>query len=163
MAGMLHLVGFKNNDDFFGIPIDRVREIVRVPEVTAVPESPDFYKGVINLRGRIVPVIDMSRRLGKTPSGEGKANRILVLELGGGLAGLLVDSVSEIVKMEKGAIEPPPEAVSNAAGSYVAGVGRLKDRLILLLNIDELLNPGGAASRARPVAATGGQHQVPAA
>lgn len=141
MSRILQLVGFRNGDEFFGVPISKVREIVRVPEITPVPDMPDFLKGVINLRGRIVAVVDMSKRLGTSGAGARKTNRVLILELGGSLTGLIVDSVSEIVKIEEDAIEPPPEMISLIGAEYVTGVGKLKDRLFVLLEIEKLLKP----------------------
>jgi purine-binding chemotaxis protein CheW len=141
MAKVLQLVGFRNGDEFFGVPINKVREIVRVPEITPVPDMPEFLKGVINLRGRIVAVVDMSKRLGTTGSGLKKTNRVLILEINGCLTGLIVDSVSEIVKLDEGAIEPPPEMISSIGAEYVTGLGRLRDRLFVLLEIEKLLKP----------------------
>lgn len=140
MSKILQLVGFKIDREFFGAPIDKVKEIVRVPEITAVPDTPIFLNGVINLRGRIVPVIEMSKRLGVTSSGRKKSNRVLVLDFGGSTVGLLVDSVSEILKMPEESIEPNPELVSSIGGQYVNGIGKLKDRLIVLLDIERLLS-----------------------
>lgn len=141
MSKVLQLVGFRNGDEFFGVPINKVREIVRVPEITPVPDMPEFLKGVINLRGRIVAVVDMSKRLGVAGSGVKKTNRVLILEIGGSLTGLIVDSVSEIVKLDEGAIEPPPEVISSIGAEYVTGVGKLRDRLFVLLEIEKLLKP----------------------
>lgn len=141
MARVLQLVGFRNGDEFFGVPISKVREIVRVPEITPVPDMPEFLRGVINLRGRIIAVVDMSKRLGTASSGVKKTNRVLILEIGGCLTGLIVDSVSEIVKLDEGAIEPPPEMISSIGAEYVTGLGRLRDRLFVLLEIEKLLKP----------------------
>lgn len=141
MSKVLQLVGFKNGDEFFGVPISKVREIVRVPEITPVPDMPEFLKGVINLRGRIVAVVDMSKRLGTAGPGVRKTSRVLILELGGSLTGLIVDSVSEILKLDEGSIEPPPEMISSIGAEYVTGVGKLRDRLFVLLEIEKLMKP----------------------
>lgn len=141
MSKVLQLVGFRNGDEFFGVPINKVREIVRVPEITPVPDMPEFLKGVINLRGRIIAVVDMSKRLGTGGSSNKKSNRVLILEIGGSLTGLIVDSVSEIVKIDEESITPPPEMVSSIGAEYVKGVGKLRDRLFVLLEIEKLLRP----------------------
>ncbi len=141
MSRVLQLVGFRNGVEFFGVPVSKVREIVRVPEITPVPDLPEFIKGVINLRGRIVAVVDMSKRLGTAGAGGKKANRVLILEIGGSLTGLVVDSVSEIIKLDEEAIEPPPEMISSIGAEYVTGLGRHKDRLFVLLEIEKLLDP----------------------
>lgn len=141
MSKVLQLVGFKTGDEYFGVPIARVKEIVRVPEITAVPDTPAFLKGVINLRGRIIPVIEMNGRLGLAAGkGRKKTNRILVLELDGSVVGLLVDSSSEILKVPEELIEPPPGVISSMGAEYVTGVGKLKDKLIVLLDVARLLS-----------------------
>lgn len=141
MSRILQLVGFRNGDEFFGVPISKVREIVRVPEITPVPDMPDFLKGVINLRGRIVAVVDLNRRLGTAASGAKKNSRVLILDIEGSLTGLIVDSVSEIIKLDEESIEPPPEMISSIGAEYVSGLGRNKERLFVLLEIEKLLKP----------------------
>lgn len=141
MSKVLQLVGFKTGDEYFGVPIAKVKEIVRVPEITAVPDTPAFLKGVINLRGRIIPVIEMNGRLGLAAGQvRKKTNRILVLELDGSVVGLLVDSSSEILKVPEELIEPPPGVISSLGAEYVTGVGKLKDKLIVLLDVAKLLS-----------------------
>lgn len=140
MSKVLQLVGFNVHREFFGVPIEEVKEIVRVPEITAVPDTPSFLNGVINLRGKIVPVIEMSRRLGAASTGMKRSNRVLVLDLEGTTVGLLVDSASEILKISEDLIEQPPGLVSSIGARYVSGVGKLKNRLIVLLNLQRLLS-----------------------
>ena len=141
MSKILQLVGFKVEREFFGVQIAAVKEIVRVPQITPVPDTPDFVEGVINLRGRVVPVIDMRKRIGAPPVERKKENRVLILELDGKIVGITVDSASEIIKLPEDAIEPPPEIVSYLGGEYVTGVGKLKERLIVLLDLARLLRP----------------------
>lgn len=140
MSKVLQLVGFKTGNEYYGLPVGKIKEIVRVPEITNVPDAPYFLNGVINLRGRIVPVVEMSRRLGMASPGRKKSNRILVLELDGSTVGLLVDSASEILKVPEDLIEPPPGIISAVGAEYVTGVGKLKDKLIVLLDVSKLLS-----------------------
>lgn len=140
MSKILQLVGFKVEREFFGVQIAAVKEIVRVPQITPVPDTPDFVEGVINLRGRVVPVIDMRKRIGAPHVERKKENRVLILELDGKIVGITVDSVSEIIKLPEDAIEPPPEIVSYLGGEYVTGVGKLKERLIVLIDLTRLLS-----------------------
>jgi len=135
-------VGFKTGSEFFGVPIGKVKEIVKVPDITSVPDAPDFLNGIISLRGRLVPVIEMSKRLGIASEGRKRSNRVLVLELDGSLVGLLVDSASEILKVPEDLIEPPPGIVSAVGAEYITGVGKLKDKLIVLLDVAKLLSAG---------------------
>jgi purine-binding chemotaxis protein CheW len=136
----MQLVGFKTGGEFFGVPIGKVKEIVKVPEITSIPDTPDFLHGIMNLRGRLVPVMDLGRRLAVGSEGKNKSRRVLVLELDGSLVGLLVDSASEILKVREDQIEPTPGLISAFGAEYVTGVGKLKDKLIVLLDISRLLS-----------------------
>ena len=140
MAKVIQLVGFKVDREFFGVPIGMVKEIVRLPEITPVPDTPEFVEGVINLRGKIVPVIDMRKRLNAPSAEYGKASRVLILELNGKIVGLIVDSASEILKISDEAVEPPPELVSSIGGDYITGVGKLNDKLIVMLDLTKLMS-----------------------
>lgn len=145
MSKTIQLVGFKVGREFFGVPITSVKEIIRMPEITPVPDTVDFVEGVINLRGRIVPVIDMRKRLGlpldeSVKEDQRKMSRVLILELGGKIVGLIVDAASEILKLSEEAVEPPPELVSSIGAEYVTGVGKLSDKLIVLLDLTRLLS-----------------------
>lgn len=140
---IVHFVGFKVYREFFGVPIEKVKEIVRVPEITPVPETPEFVEGVINLRGKIIAVIDMRKRLGAPPASGGgreRANRVLILELDGKTVGLIVDSASEIMKIPADSIEPPPELVASIGAEYITGVGKLDDKLVVMLDLSRLLS-----------------------
>ena len=135
----------------FGVPIERVREIVMVPEITPVPESGAFVRGIINLRGRILPVLDLARRLGVVPERREDGGRILVVEHDANHAlGLLVDEASEVLRLPAEIIGPPPQTVGAAVPGSLRGVARLDDRLILLLDLDRVLSeppaPGAATA-----------------
>jgi len=136
------LVGFRIGRETFGVPIGLVREIVRMMEITAVPEAPDYVEGVINLRGRIIPVIDLRKRFREPGIKVDKRNRILVAELEGRLVGLIVDAASEVLKMANGDIEPPPELLQENDLSYVTGLGKRSGKLIILVDVEKLLNHG---------------------
>jgi len=142
MAKEIQLVGFRIGRETFGVPIGLVREIVRMMEITAVPEAPDYVEGVINLRGRIIPVIDLRKRFREPGIKADKRNRILVAELEGRLVGLIVDAASEVLKMANGDIEPPPELLQENDLSYVTGLGKRSGKLIILVDVEKLLNHG---------------------
>ena len=135
----LQVVGFRIGNETYGVRIASVREIVRVPEITAVPSAPDLIEGVINLRGKIIPVMDLRKRFGQTDIQPDKKNRILVVELESRLLGLIVSSASEVLKIPPSEIEPPGTVFAEGESSYVTGVGKLKGRLIILLDIARLL------------------------
>ena len=120
--------------------IGSVREIVRVPEITAVPSAPDSIEGVINLRGKIIPVMDLRKRFGLTEITTDKKNRILVVEVDNKLLGLIVNSASEVLKIPPSEVEAPGSVFADGASGYVTGVGKLKGRLIILLDISKLLH-----------------------
>jgi len=140
MEKELQVVGFRIGDETFGVRIGSVREIVRVPEITTVPNAQDTIEGVINLRGKIIPVIDLRKRFGQTQIITDKKNRILVVELDGKLVGLIVNSASEVLKIPPSEIESPGSVFADNESSYVTGVGKLKGRLIILLDISKLLH-----------------------
>ena len=135
----LQVVGFRIGNETFGVRIGSVREIVRVPEITAVPSAPETIEGVINLRGKIIPVMDLRKRFGQTEIQPDKKNRILVVELDNKLVGLIVNAASEVLRIAPSEIEAPGNLFAEGESSYVTGVGKLKGRLIILLDIAKLL------------------------
>ncbi len=135
----LQVVGFRIGNETFGVRIGSVREIVRVPEITAVPSAPETVEGVINLRGKIIPVMDLRKRFGQSDIQPDKKNRILVVELENKLVGLIVNAASEVLKIAPSEIEAPGNLFAEGESSYVTGVGKLKGRLIILLDIAKLL------------------------
>ncbi len=138
----LHLVGFRVGGETFAVPIALVHEIVRVPELTAMPEAPECVEGVINLRGKIIPVIDLRKRFGEPAVSRGKKNRILVAEVEGKLVGLMVDTASEVLKLPPSEVEAPPNVFENDELNYVTGVGKLGDRLVILVDLTKVLQRG---------------------
>ncbi len=141
MSRELHIVGFRVGRESYGVPITSLHEIVRVPEITAVPDSPEFMEGVINLRGKIVSVIDLRKRLGETEIVTRRTNRILVVEHRGRLSGLIVDSASEVLKIAAADVEPPPNLSQEGGGLHcVTGLGKHNGRLIVLLDVAKLLD-----------------------
>ena len=137
-----HLVGFRVGRETFGVPIHLVHEIGRVPEITAVPEAPDYIEGVINLRGKIVSVIDLRKRFGEKEITSHRKNRVMVVEVDKKLVGLIVDSASEVLKVPEAEIEQPPNVFDEGDVNYVTGVGKLKGRLIILIDLEKLLQKG---------------------
>jgi purine-binding chemotaxis protein CheW len=135
----LQVVGFRIGNETFGVRIASVREIVRVPEITSVPSAPDTVEGVINLRGKIIPVMDLRKRFGQADIHPDKKNRILVVELESKLIGLIVNAASEVLKIPPSEIEAPGSVFADGESNYVTGVGKLKGRLIILLDVSKLL------------------------
>jgi len=153
MSRETHIVGFRVGRETYGVPITSLHEIVRVPEITAVPDAPDYLEGVINLRGKIVSVVDLRKRFGQPSAGLDRRSRILVVEHRGRLAGLIVDSASEVLKIPESEIEAAPAMMREGGLDCVTGLGKYKGRLIILLDISKVLGAremGNEASAARP-------------
>ena len=141
MSRELHIVGFQVGRETYGVPITSLHEIVRVPEITAVPDAPDYLEGVINLRGKIVSVMDLRKRFGDKQATVRKNNRILVVEHAGRLAGLIVDSASEVLKIPADAVEAPPAVFQEGGLNCVTGLAKVAGRLVVLLDMSKLLAP----------------------
>ena len=135
-----------------------MREIVRVPEITAVPNAPDYVEGVINLRGRIVPIVDLRKRFHEKDIQTTKRNRIIVVELENRLVGLIVNSASEVLKIPPSQIEAPHELFQDDELDYVTGVGKLKGRLVILLDLQKVLRRGELRSMAEVTQAAEAEH-----
>jgi len=133
-----HLVTFNLGEEY-GVPISQVQEIVRVGGITMVPNSPSYMEGVINLRGRVLPVLNLRKRLGLSDKEMSKASRIVVTEIGSKVIGLLVDVVSHVIKIPPQYVEPAPEEVLEVDTDYITGVGKLNDKMIILLDLEKLL------------------------
>ncbi len=147
MSRELHIVGFQVGRETYGVPITSLHEIVRVPEITAVPDAPDYLEGVINLRGKIVSVMDLRKRFGDKKASVKKHNRILVVEHAGRLAGLIVDSASEVLKIPADAVDPPPAVFQEGGLNCVTGLGKVAGRLVVLLDMNKLLSPASLQSK----------------
>ena len=134
------LVSFVVEDEEFGVDILKVQEIIRTVDITRFPKSPEFVEGVINLRGKIVPVIDLRVRFGIGKRERDNETRIIVVELTDKVVGFLVDKVKEVIRVEKNIIEPPPELTTSISSNYITGVAKLQDRLLILLDLDKVLS-----------------------
>ena len=142
-----HIVGFQIGRETYGVTITALHEIVRVPAITAVPDAPAYVEGVINLRGKIVSVIDLRKRFGEKQVVSNKRNRILVLEYQGKLAGLIVDSASDVLKIPASEVEPAPDVFQDGTLNCVVGLGKSAGRLIVLLDMAKLLEYSGFRHR----------------
>lgn len=137
---LLQLVSFKIGDEEFGVDILSVQEINRMSQITKVPNTPEFIEGVINLRGRIIPVIDLRVKLGMIRKEHGKNTRIVVVELKEQTIGFIVDEVSEVLRIPKEITEAPPEMVGGVKSDYITSIGKLEDRLLILLDLEKILS-----------------------
>ncbi len=140
-SGIVQFVTFSLGTEEFSIDILKVQEIIRPMDITRVPGAPAFIKGVINLRGKVIPVMDLRKRLGMPPKEETRDTRIVVVDAGGKTVGLKVDSVSEVLRLSTDRIEPPPAFENVQDTDCIYGVGKLEDRLIILLDVEKVLSP----------------------
>jgi purine-binding chemotaxis protein CheW len=123
----------------YGVEIGRVEEIIRMQAITRIPNGPAFIEGVTNLRGRVIPVLDLRKRFGLPSSEATRRSRIVVGELGEHTVGLVVDGVSEVLLVGSDAVEPPSTLVTSADSAFLRGVAKLEERLILLLDLSRIL------------------------
>ncbi len=136
---LIQLVTFKIAEEEFGVDILKVQEIIRMMPITKVPNAPAFVEGVINLRGKVIPVIDMRKRFGMQAAPHDSQTRIKVMDLAGQIVGFVVDAVCEVLRIKESTVEPPPAVVAGIGSEYMRGVGKLEDRLLILLDLDKLL------------------------
>ncbi|MDY7000335.1 MAG: chemotaxis protein CheW [Thermodesulfobacteriota bacterium] len=139
-AELIQLVTFSIGEEEFGVDILKVQEIIRIMEITKVPKAPPFVEGVINLRGNVIPVIDLRKRFGLETREHDSQTRIIVIEINKMIVGFVVDSVSEVLRIPENTVEPPPPVVSGLESEYISGVGKLEDRLLIMLDLDRLLS-----------------------
>ena len=138
----IQLVVFDLATEAYGIDISTAREIIRMQEITQVPGTPDFVEGVINLRGKVIPVLDLRKRLGLTVSEQSEDTRIVVVAVDGQDIGVIVDAVTEVLRISNASVEPLPAITTSADVEYLRGIAKLDSRLIILLDLDKVLSRG---------------------
>ena len=157
MADTIQVVSFSLGSEEYGVDIAQVQEINRMVAVTHVPRAPQFMEGVINLRGQLIPIIDLRTRFGMPRVEHTKNTRIVVTEIGTKRVGMVVDSVSEVLRVPLDQIEDAPDMITGVDTEYIRGVGKVDERLIILLDLAKIIS--GAERReleaadAEPVAA----------
>ncbi len=134
------LVIFELAKEVYGVDISRVQEIIRMTAITRLPRAPEFVEGVINLRGKVIPVVDLKKRFGLEEADRTKASRIVVVDVGDHTIGMVVDAVSEVLRVPTDAVEPPSPVVTTVESDYIRGIAKLEGRLIILLDLDKVLS-----------------------
>ncbi len=137
-----HLVTFKVDDEEYGVPIMQVQEIIRLGNITRIPGSPHFVEGVMDLRDKVLPVVDLRKRfrLEQRAQNGNDNGRIVVVNLGDMTIGLVVDEISEVLRLPNNAVEPPPRIVAGIDSRFLKGIGRLERRLLILLDLDRIFS-----------------------
>lgn len=136
----LQAVVFMLNKAYYGVPILQVQEIVKMTEITELPNTPDFVQGIVNLRGKIIPIIDMRKRFGLPEEVIDENWKILILKAEDVLFGVMVDQISEVEKVPASLIEKPPKIVAGVNGKFINGIAKTENRLLILLDIAKILS-----------------------
>ena len=140
---ILQLVSFRIGNETFGIDILKAQEIIRRLPITKIPNSPEFVEGIINLRGKVIPVVDLRIRIGLKKIEETINMRIIVVEIKGKTVGFIVDSVSEVLRIPTSTLEDSPELVSsNVNSEFITSVAKLEDQLLILLDLEKVIEVG---------------------
>jgi purine-binding chemotaxis protein CheW len=134
------LVVFTLADEDYGVDIGTVREIIRIQTITKVPKTPRFIEGVINLRGKVIPVIDLRKRFDLTAGAADKDSRIVVIDIGGQDIGVIVDAVTEVLRIPADSVEPPSSIIASVESEYLLGIAKLASRLIILLDLQKVFS-----------------------
>ena len=137
-ADQMQLVTFELGGECFAVDIHAVREITRLMEITRVPKSPEEIAGVINLRGNIVPVVELRKKFGFPDAGSCDQTRIIVLEYGGRETGFIVDRVLEVLRIDSSIVDSTPEVMGTVDAEFVRGIARLERRLLIVLDLEKL-------------------------
>lgn len=136
----IQLVVFDLASEHYGVDISDVREIIRMQNITKVPGATSYVEGIINLRGKVLPVLDLRKRLGLKVAEQTEESRIVVIDITDGEAGVIVDAVTEVLRVPNSSIEPPASMVTQGNSDYLRGIAKLSDRLIILLDLNKLLS-----------------------
>jgi len=130
----------------YGVDITKIKEIIGGMEVTSIPKTPSFIKGVINLRGKIIPVVDLRLKFGMSEAAHTRETVFIVVEVAGSLMGVVVDSVQEVLYIQSSEIEPPPQLGAGIETSFILGIGKAQGKVSILLDIDSVLSPEEASA-----------------
>jgi len=137
---VIQVVSFHLSSEEYGVDISQVQEIIRMVEITHVPRAPHFMEGVINLRGQLIPIIDLRTRFGMARAQTTKNTRIIVTEIGNKRVGIVVDNVSEVLNIPIESVEEAPEMIAGVGTEYIQGVGKMNERLIILLDLTMVMS-----------------------
>lgn len=136
----LQLVAFRLQGEEFAVDIQKVREVLKITQITPLPQALNFIEGVINLRGEVIPVVDLRKRFNIKNAEQTNESRIIIVEIDECLVGLIVDSVTEVLHLMSSAVEPPPRRLVGTRTEFIQGVGKLGDRLLIILNLERILS-----------------------
>ena len=152
-TGTIQVVSFRLANEEYGIEITKVQEIILVGEITRVPQTAAYIKGLINLRSTVIPIVDLRLRFSMAEEAYTDETRIMVMNVGGKTIGIVVDAVSEVLRISKEQVAPPPPTVGGLGRDYLTGLAKLEKRLLILLDVDRLLSESGGDAANKPAEA----------
>jgi purine-binding chemotaxis protein CheW len=138
----LQLVTFKLTGQKYAVDILKVQEINNMKEITTIPNAPHYLEGAINLRGKVIPVLNLRKKFGFEDKATDETCKIVIMDVRGVIMGLIVDSVSDVLRIPQDLVEPPPPVSSNISTEFIAGIAKLQEGLVILLDMDRLLDEG---------------------
>jgi purine-binding chemotaxis protein CheW len=133
-------ISFTVGAEDYGLELLRVKEVIRMRDITWLPKAPSFVKGIINLRGDVIPIIDLRDKFGLAAQDYTAMTRVIVVEMDGCLVGMVVDSASQVVRIPVDQIDPPPPVLGGFSQEFITGVGKMGEQLVILLNVDRILS-----------------------
>ena len=139
---LIQLVSFVLEEEEYGVEVLKVREIIRMPTITKMPNTPHYVEGIINLRGKVIPIISMRKRFGLTENENNSHTRIIIMDVAGTLNGFIVDAVSEVIRIHSSDIQPPPSMVTSGGigQDFITGVFNHAERLLIIMDIDRMFS-----------------------
>ncbi|MDW7973429.1 MAG: chemotaxis protein CheW [Thermodesulfovibrio sp.] len=143
---ILQLVTFTLGEEEYAVDILKVQEINRMKEITPIPNAPYYVEGVINLRGKVIPVVSLRKMFGLPEEEDRTKQKIMIMDIQGITTGVIVDTVSEVLRISASIVEPPPPVVCSVDTEFISGIAKLADRLIVLLDMDRLISEKGSLS-----------------
>jgi purine-binding chemotaxis protein CheW len=137
---LIQLVSFMLDGEEYGVEVLKVREIIRMPTITTMPNTAQHIEGIINLRGKVIPIISMRKRFGLFESDNDSQTRIIIMDVDGDLTGFIVDAVSEVIRIRSSEIQPPPTMVSSGGvgQEFITGIFNHTDRLLIVMDVDRM-------------------------
>lgn len=140
LDGVSQIVSFRLANEEYGVDIMRVQEIILMGQITRMPEVPDFICGLINLRGHVIPIVDLRKRFGLSVAQNNEHTRIIVVNVNEKTIGIVVDAVDEVLRINADQVEPPPSSIAGIDHTYIRGLVKFEDKLLILLNIENILS-----------------------
>jgi purine-binding chemotaxis protein CheW len=137
---MKQLISFTVGAEEYGLELLRVKEVIRMRQITWLPKAPSCVKGIINLRGDIIPIVDLRERFGLQPQEQTAMTRVIVVEVEGMPVGMVVDSASQVVRVPADQFDPPPTVMGGASREFITSVGKMGDKLVIMIDVDRILS-----------------------